>query len=58
MICRFAVRNFKGFRDWMDIDFSDIKNYEFNPETGMSIFGRRPPRARTRWYLYIIGFSV
>jgi AAA15 family ATPase/GTPase len=32
MICRFAVRNFKGFRDWMDIDFSDVKNYEFNPE--------------------------
>jgi AAA15 family ATPase/GTPase len=32
MICKFAVRNFKGFRDWVDIDFSDIKNYEFNPE--------------------------
>jgi AAA15 family ATPase/GTPase len=32
MICKFAVRNFKGFRDWMEIDFSDIKNYEFNPE--------------------------
>jgi AAA15 family ATPase/GTPase len=32
MVCRFSVRNFKGFRDWTDIDFSDIKNYEFNPE--------------------------
>jgi AAA15 family ATPase/GTPase len=32
MICKFAVRNFKGFSDWVDIDFSDIKNYEFNPE--------------------------
>jgi AAA15 family ATPase/GTPase len=32
MICKFAVRNFKGFSDWIDIDFSDIRNYEFNPE--------------------------
>jgi AAA15 family ATPase/GTPase len=32
MISKFAVRNFKGFRDWMEIDFSDVKNYEFNPE--------------------------
>jgi AAA15 family ATPase/GTPase len=32
MICKFAVRNFKGFSDWMAIDFSDIKNYEFNPK--------------------------
>jgi AAA15 family ATPase/GTPase len=26
------VRTFKGFRDWIDIDLSDIKNYEFNPD--------------------------
>jgi AAA15 family ATPase/GTPase len=32
MIYKFAVRNFKGFKDWIEIDFSDIKNYEFNPE--------------------------
>jgi AAA15 family ATPase/GTPase len=32
MVCKFAVKNFKGFRDWIDINFSDIKNYEFNPE--------------------------
>jgi AAA15 family ATPase/GTPase len=32
MICKFAVRNFKGFSDWIDIDFSDIKNYEFNSD--------------------------
>jgi AAA15 family ATPase/GTPase len=32
MICKFAVKNFTGFKDWMDIDLSDIKNYEFNPE--------------------------
>jgi AAA15 family ATPase/GTPase len=32
MICKFAVKNFKGFRDWIDIDFSDVKNYEFNSE--------------------------
>jgi AAA15 family ATPase/GTPase len=32
MIYKFAVKNFKGFKDWLDFDFSDIKNYEFNPE--------------------------
>jgi AAA15 family ATPase/GTPase len=32
MICKFAVRNFKGFKNWIDIDFSDVNSYEFNPE--------------------------
>jgi AAA15 family ATPase/GTPase len=32
MIYKFAVRNFKGFKDWIEFDFSGIKNYEFNPE--------------------------
>jgi AAA15 family ATPase/GTPase len=32
MLYKFSVKNFKGFRDWLTLDLSKVKNYEFNPE--------------------------
>jgi AAA15 family ATPase/GTPase len=32
MLHKFSVKNFKGFRDWLTLDLSKVKNYEFNPE--------------------------
>ncbi len=32
MLYKFSVRNFKGFKDWITLDLSDVKNYEFNPQ--------------------------
>ena len=32
MLRSFSVRNFKGFKDWVTLDLSKVKNYEFNPE--------------------------
>ena len=30
MLCSFAVKNFKSFKDWISLDLSKTKNYEFN----------------------------
>jgi AAA15 family ATPase/GTPase len=32
MLCKFSVKNFKGFKDWLTLDLSKVKNYEFNTE--------------------------
>ena len=32
MLRSFSVKNFKGFKDWVTLDLSKVKNYEFNPE--------------------------
>lgn len=32
MLKKFAVKNFKNFKDWFEIDFTDTKNYAFNEE--------------------------
>ena len=31
MLYSFAVKNFKSFQDWISLDLSNVKNYEFNP---------------------------
>jgi AAA15 family ATPase/GTPase len=30
MLSKFSVKNFKGFNDWITLDFSKVNNYEFN----------------------------
>ena len=32
MLHSFSVKNFKGFKDEITLDLSNVKNYEFNPE--------------------------
>lgn len=32
MLKKIRVKNFKGFKDWMEIDFSKVKDYDFNQE--------------------------
>jgi AAA15 family ATPase/GTPase len=32
MLYKLSVKNFKGFKDWLTLDLSKVKNYEFNPE--------------------------
>ncbi len=32
MLKKFRVRNFKNFKDWFELDLSDMKNYEFNQQ--------------------------
>jgi len=32
MLKKFAVKNFKNFKDWFEFDFTDTKNYAFNEE--------------------------
>lgn len=32
MLSKFEVKNFKGFKDWFVIDFSDVNDYQFNTE--------------------------
>ncbi|MCD8150206.1 MAG: ATP-binding protein, partial [Clostridiales bacterium] len=47
MLKKFAVRNFKNFKDKIEIDFSDVAGYQFSSDclyegliTKMLIYGR------------------